>query len=46
MLDDVLARRFDNPGLAMENPAAGVDESGEKVIELVRRLVEVNGLDQ
>lgn len=37
MLDEVLARRIDDPGLDMEE---------DEVVGVVRRLVELNGLDQ
>jgi hypothetical protein len=37
MLDKVLARKIDNPSM---------DLGGCKVVEIVRRLVELNGLDQ
>ncbi|KAL1999239.1 hypothetical protein VTN02DRAFT_4828 [Thermoascus thermophilus] len=45
MLDDVLATRIDNPGLG---PAVGTEtrDKADQVIDLVRRLVEFNGLDQ
>lgn len=46
MLDDVLATRIDNPGLG---PAVGSTETrdtADRVIDIVRRLVEFNGLDQ
>ena len=36
MLDDLLARKIDDPG---------ADVSGSAVVEVVRRLVELNGLD-
>ena len=37
MLDDVLARKIDEPGL---------DLGGDEVVEAVIRLVELDGLDQ
>jgi len=37
MLDEVLARKIEDPGL---------DVSGDEVVGIVRRLVEKNGLDQ
>ncbi|KAK2759137.1 hypothetical protein FQN54_003236 [Arachnomyces sp. PD_36] len=37
MLDDVLARKIEDPGF---------DIGGDEVIDVVRRLVELNGLDQ
>lgn len=37
MLDDVLARKIDEPGLNL---------SGNEVVEAVMRLVELDGLDQ
>lgn len=50
MLDEVLASRIDNPSLG---PALDTDSTstsmggiGDKVIEVVKRLVEFNGLDQ
>lgn len=55
MLDEVLAWRFDNPSASFEPTLesanstaanAGMEGIGEKVIEIVRRLVEFNGLDQ
>jgi ATP-dependent RNA helicase DHX57 len=39
MLDDVLARKIDEPG-------AEVDDAGREVVEAVIRLVELDGLDQ
>lgn len=41
MLDDVLAAKVDNPAQEHDNNS---DES--RVIDLVRRLVEFNGMDQ
>lgn len=45
MLDDVLATRIDNPGLG---PAVGTEtrDKADQIIDIVRRLVEFNGLDQ
>ena len=43
MLDEVLASRFDDPGQAESGPMANIDE---RVIEIVKRLIEFNGLDQ
>lgn len=40
MLDETLARRIDNP------PTEFRDDVGKKVIDVVKRLVEFNGLDQ
>lgn len=40
MLDEALAARIDNPSLG-----AGT-EAGDRVIEAVKRLIELNGLDQ
>ena len=37
MLDDVLARKIDNPGL---------DLASDEVVDVVRRLIEKDGLDQ
>ncbi|KAG6988511.1 hypothetical protein G7Y79_00072g097730 [Physcia stellaris] len=37
MLDDVLARKIDNPGLDLAN---------DEVVDVVRRLIEKDGLDQ
>jgi ATP-dependent RNA helicase DHX57 len=37
MLDDVLARKIDEPGLEVV---------GDEVVEAVMRLVELDGLDQ
>lgn len=37
MLDDVLARKIDDPGL---------DLAADEVVGVVRRLVELDGLDQ
>ncbi|OJJ51201.1 hypothetical protein ASPZODRAFT_56516 [Penicilliopsis zonata CBS 506.65] len=39
MLDEALMRRIDNP-------SAGREGGGDEVIEVVRRLIEFNGLDQ
>ncbi|OKL57819.1 hypothetical protein UA08_07006 [Talaromyces atroroseus] len=49
MLDDVLAARIDNPGSSSPTSSAeGVQEESHesKVIGLVTKLVELNGLDQ
>lgn len=48
MLDEALAWRFDNPSASLDSTAtnAGMEGIGEKVIDIVRRLVEFNGLDQ
>lgn len=44
MLDDILATRIDNPALG---PAVDeVQDHGEVVINIVKKLVEFNGLDQ
>lgn len=49
MLDEILAARIDNPSLG---PAAGASRTGndgnidDRVIEIVKRLIEFNGLDQ
>ncbi|KAL1863552.1 putative ATP-dependent RNA helicase ucp12 [Paecilomyces lecythidis] len=44
MLDDILATRIDNPALG---PAVNeVQDHGEVVINIVKKLVEFNGLDQ
>ena len=37
MLDDVLARKIDNPAL---------DTGADEVVDIVRRLIEKDGLDQ
>lgn len=37
MLDDVLARKIDEPGM---------DLAGNEVVEVVMRLVELDGMDQ
>jgi hypothetical protein len=44
MLDDVLAARIDNPDLA--GGGAEAREREVKVINIVSKLVEFNGLDQ
>ncbi|EAW14472.1 RNA helicase [Aspergillus clavatus NRRL 1] len=41
MLDEIIAARIDNPGFS---PVA--DDLGDKVIAVVKRLIEFNGLDQ
>jgi hypothetical protein len=49
MLDDVLAARIDNPvsSSTATSSEGGAQESHEaKVIGLVTKLVELNGLDQ
>lgn len=45
MLDDVLAARIDNPTSSSLLGSAG-EELEAKIIELVTKLVEYNGLDQ
>lgn len=44
MLDDVLSARIDNPSSPLLGGAG--EELESKVIELVTKLVEYNGLDQ
>lgn len=47
MLDDLLAARFDNPEQGDSASASGSsNRPDEKVIEIVKWLVEFNGLDQ
>lgn len=53
MLDDILAARFDSPDTGSAGAGAGSAGAGsaantkeERVIGLVKRLVEFNGLDQ
>lgn len=46
MLDEALARRIDNPSLGPALDTASSGGIGDKVIEVVKRLVEFNGLDQ
>ncbi|KAH3541721.1 hypothetical protein KXV64_003811 [Aspergillus fumigatus] len=41
MLDEIIAARIDNPGFS---PAS--NDVGDRVIEIVKKLVEFNGLDQ
>jgi hypothetical protein len=41
MLDEIIAVRIDNPGFS---PVS--DDLGDRVIEIVKKLVEFNGLDQ
>lgn len=52
MLDEVLASRIDNPALgpaAASSPPAGNETPtniDDRVIEIAKRLIEFNGLDQ
>ena len=49
MLDDILAARIDNPDAGVGGSAADPSASSnkeERVIGVVKRLVEFNGLDQ
>jgi ATP-dependent RNA helicase DHX57 len=47
MLDDVLAARIDNPDLgSVAGGSAEAREREVKVINIVSKLVEFNGLDQ
>jgi ATP-dependent RNA helicase DHX57 len=41
MLDEIIAARIYNPGFS---PVS--DDLGDRVIEIVKKLVEFNGLDQ
>ncbi|XHG04402.1 hypothetical protein AWENTII_007672 [Aspergillus wentii] len=45
MLDEILSSRIDNPALAFKAEGTGSD-TGNKVIDVVKRLIEYNGLDQ
>ena len=36
MVDDLIAKKVENPGVSL---------GGEKVIELVKRMIELDGLD-
>lgn len=46
MLDDVLAMRIDNPSSSSSSLGRAGEELEAKVIELVTKLVDNNGLDQ
>lgn len=47
MLDEVLASRFENPSLAPLGLDTGAPGGvSDRVVEVVKRLVEFNGLDQ
>lgn len=51
MLDDILAARFDSPdtgsaGAGSAGAGSAANTKEERVIGLVKRLVEFNGLDQ
>lgn len=47
VLDDMLAARIDNPNSgSTSTTTTSSDRPDEKVIEIVKRLAEFNGLDQ
>ena len=52
MLDEVLASRIDNPGLGpagSSQAGSGMQDNANidsRVIDIVKRLIEFNGLDQ
>lgn len=45
VIDRLIARRVENPGLLDNNPAAAATGSSSEIIRLVTRLVELDGLD-
>ncbi|GES60094.1 P-loop containing nucleoside triphosphate hydrolase protein [Aspergillus terreus] len=48
MLDEIIAARIDRPPTltAVEDKCGGTDSTADQVIEVVKRLIEFNGLDQ
>ena len=47
MVDEIIAARIDNPASgSLEKGGCEKDDIASRVIEVVKRLIELNGLDQ